>query len=89
MEHLEKRKDPREECFMAVNFTFDDKAYSEFIRNISKRGMFIVSNMQIPSGRALTLSYNLPEQGPAKRIGQVVWSDSGGMGIRLPAGGEF
>jgi hypothetical protein len=35
------------------------------------------------------LTYHSPQQGPKKRIGQVVWTDSGGMGIRLPKGGEF
>lgn len=74
---------------MAVNFVIDDKAYTEFSRNISKGGMFIDSTMQIPAGRALLLSYDLPKQGPTKRIGQVVWSDSTGMGIRLPRGGEY
>ena len=89
MEYLEKRKDPREECLVAVNFSFDDKAHTEFIRNISQSGMFIDSNMQIPKGRALILSYDLPERGATKCIGQVVWSDSMGMGIRLPKGGAF
>ncbi len=74
---------------MSVNITFDDKSYTEFIRNMSTKGMFIDSNIQIPPGRALLLTYDLPEQGPNKRIGQVVWSTPRGMGIRLPDGGGF
>ena len=89
MENPEKRKDLREECIMAVNFVIDDKAYTEFSRNISDGGMYIDSNMQIPAGRALLLAYQMPRQKPTKRIGQVVWSDSMGMGIRLPKGGEY
>ena len=89
MENLEKRKDPREECVMAVNLVIDDKAYTEFSRNISKGGMYIGSNMQIPAGRALLLAYQVSQQKPTKRIGQVVWSDSMGMGIRLPKGGKY
>ena len=89
MENREKRKDPREECVMAVNFVINDKAYTEFTRNISKSGMFIDSNMQIPAGHALLLTYQAPMQTPTKRIGQVVWSDAVGMGIRLPEGGEY
>ena len=89
MEYPEKRSDPREECFMAVNIAYEDKVYTEFIRNISKRGVYIATNEQIPAGRALILTYHSPQQGPEKRIGQVVWTDSKGMGIRLPKGGEF
>ncbi len=89
MEHLEKRKGQREECFMAVNIAYDDKAHTDFIRNISRSGMFIDSNKAIPAGRALLLTYDLPGQGPTKCIGQVVWMNSEGMGVRLPEGGEF
>ena len=89
MENLEKRKALREECVIAVNLVIDDKAYTEFTKNISKGGMCIDSNMQIPAGRALLLAYQVPQQKPIKRIGQVVWSDSMGMGIRLPKGGEY
>jgi hypothetical protein len=35
------------------------------------------------------LTYHSPRQGPKKHIGQVVWTDPRGMGIRLPKGGEF
>jgi len=89
MEYPEKRSDPREECFMAVTIAYEDKIYTDFIRNMSKRGVYIDTNKQIPAGRALILTYHSPQQGPKKRIGQVVWTDSGGMGIRLPKGGEF
>ena len=89
MDYSEQRKNPRNECFIAVNFAFDDKCYTEYIRNISEGGIFISSTMQIPPGRALLLTYDLTEQGSAKRIGQVVWSDPEGMGVRLPEGGEF
>jgi hypothetical protein len=89
MERSEKRKAPREECIIAVNIVIDDKAYTEFSRNMSKGGMYIDSNMQIPTGRALLLTYQESQQKPTKRIGQVVWSDSMGMGIRLPKGGLY
>ena len=87
METSERRKDPRENCFMAVDFAFDDKSYTEFIRNISNRGLFIETNMQIPPGRAVLLTYDSPEQGPIKRIGKVVRSEPTGVGLRLPNGG--
>jgi len=89
MDYQEQRENSRNDCFIAVNFAFDDKSYTEFIRNIGKGGIFVSSNMQVPAGRALLLTYDLPEQGPIKRIGQVVWSDSEGMGIRLPEGGKY
>jgi hypothetical protein len=89
MEYPEKRSDPREECFMTVDIAYEDKVYTDFIRNISNNGVYINTSEHIPIGRALILTYHSPQQGPKKRIGQVVWTDSGGMGIRLPKGGEF
>ena len=89
MENTEKRKALREDCVMAVNIVIDDKAYTEFSRNMSEGGMYIDSSLKIPAGRALLLTYQESQQKPTKRIGQVVWSDSMGMGIRLPKGGLY
>lgn len=89
MRASKRRRYPREECFIGVNFAYDDKAYTEFIRNISERGFYIESNEQIASGYAIMLTYQPPQQGPAKHIGKVVWSDSTAMGIRLAEGGKY
>ena len=85
----ERRKYPREECFIAVNFAFDDKAYTDFIRNISKNGIYIESKEQVPRGRAIVLAYHPPKQRPTKRIGKIVRSNLSGMGVRFPKGGAF
>ena len=89
MEASERREYPREDCHITINFIYEDKAHTEFILNISKGGIFIDSNEQIPSGHALILTYDSPQQVPTKHIGQVAWANSGGMGIRLPKGGGF
>jgi len=89
MEISERRRDPREDCLLVVNFAFDDKAHTAFIRNVSAGGLYIDCVENIPPQRAIILTYHPPRKGPIKRIGQVVWSDSAGMGIRLPEGGEF
>jgi hypothetical protein len=83
METLEKRQPPRENCLMIVDFACEDKAYTEFIRNISKGGMNIDSHVFIPIGNGLTLTFQYPQQGPVKRIGKVVRTDAGVMGIQL------
>ncbi len=80
---LEKRGDPREICFIPITFAFEDRIYTEFIRNISRRGIYIESDVQILKGRDLTLSYHLPEKEPIKRVGKVMWANSEGMGVQL------
>jgi hypothetical protein len=80
---LEKRKHPRQDCLIPITFSFKERAYQEFIRNISRSGMYIESVLQISEGRDLTLSYHLPEIGPFKRVAKVIWANPGGMGVRF------
>ena len=80
---LEKRLYSREECFMPVNFAFEGKAYTEFIRNISNGGMYIESYMKIPAGKPITLTDTLPAKGPVKCRAMVVWDNSEGIGVQL------
>ena len=83
MEALERREDPREDCFIPITFSFEDRAYTKFVRNISSRGMYIESDAQILKGCDLALSYHLPEKGGMKRVGKVVWTTPEGMGVLL------
>jgi len=74
------------EIYQAYSDEYDQMInHQDYLGNGS--GMFIDSNLKIPAGSALMLAYHPPQQGPTKRVGQVVWSNSAGMGIRLPVGG--
>ena len=39
---------------MPVNFAFEGKVYTEFIRNIGNGGVYIESDMKIPAGKRIT-----------------------------------
>ena len=79
----EKRVYPGEECHLPVNFAFEGKVYTEFIRNIGNGGMYIESDMVIPAGKRITLTSTLPAKGPVKCFGVVVWDNPEGIGVQL------
>jgi len=83
MESLDKREDSRVSCLIPVTFLFKDRVFTEFIRNISQKGIYIESDVHASEGSELILSYQSTETGPFKGIGKVVWATTEGMGIRL------
>ncbi len=83
MDKIERRENPRKACSVPVYFSFKDKAYTEFIRNISDKGMYIDGSARLSPGREIILGYRLPGQDYTKRPGLVVRKSSDGMGIQL------
>ena len=83
MTTAERRLEPREGSLMVVNFSFDGKAYTEFTRNISNRGICVESAAKIPVGQDLTLLVHPPRERPIKLHGKVMWMDSEQIGFRL------
>jgi hypothetical protein len=83
MTTMERRLEPREGCVMIVDYTFGGRAYTEFTRDISRRGVCIESNVRTPVGCDLTLVITPPEGEPIKLQGKVVWINAGQTGIHL------
>lgn len=78
----ERRQAARKTYFVPVNYATPDRAYSEFIRNVSESGVFIETKHLIPPGRELTLTFSLPGYcEPLKLMGKVVRTDTMGMGV--------
>ena len=79
----EKREYPREACFMAVDYATQDRAYRDFIQNISRVGVFIETHVPLFVGEKVSLTFTpLNCQTTFKTTGEVVRSSSQGIGVK-------
>ena len=78
------RKHPRKECLITVNYATKDRAYQNFIQDISTEGAFIETRESFTVGDKilLTISYS-NEQRPFKIEGEVARIDPKGVGIKF------
>jgi len=79
-----RRKYPRTDYFMDVDFVIDEKAFRGFIRNISAEGMLIESNGPFFVGQKITLAFALPNsRDHARMTGQIVRLSQKGFGVKF------
>lgn len=77
-----KRKSPRINYFMEVNYVVDDRAFSGYINNISTEGVFIETTEMFQLNSNITLTFALPNsQGHIRVAGKIVRITSEGIGI--------
>ena len=89
IEGIERRKTPRSDLLVRVNYTAVDSLFSELARNINEGGIFIESEAPQPVGTTVELEFKLPgTDEPLDVIGRVVrvdheGPDGSGMGIEF------
>jgi len=82
-EYAEKRRHPRIPCFVAVEYVAQGRAYTDFIRDTSRGGMFIETYWPFMIGEKLSLTFNPPEiNRPIKVSGEVVRINPKGIGVK-------
>lgn len=70
-----KRRFPRQEVVIRVNYSTVDDFFSEFATNINEGGIFIETEQLHPVGTLVTLQFQLPEcTTPLTVEGRVVWA---------------
>jgi uncharacterized protein (TIGR02266 family) len=87
----DRRKSPRTELVIPVDYSTVDAFFSEFTTNINEGGMFVGTEEPHPVDTLVTLSIRLPgSDAPCEITGRVVWvreaADSEGprgMGIEF------
>ena len=68
---------------MAVEYVAQGRAYTDFIRNISRNGMFIETHWPFMSGEKLSLTFNPPEIKRSIKIsGEIVRINPKGIGVK-------
>lgn len=81
-QYNEKRRHPRIPCFVAVEYVAQGRAYTEFIRDTSRGGMFIETHWPFMIGEKLSLTYSPPDKKrPIKISGEVVRANPKGIGV--------
>ncbi len=77
-----KRRAPRVNYFMEVDYVVDSRAFSGYINNISTDGVFIETTESFEKESEITLTFALPNsQGHIKVAGKIVRITSEGIGI--------
>ncbi len=77
-----KRRAPRVNYFMQVDYVVEDRAFSGYINNISSDGVFIETAETFQNGSEITLTFALPNsQGHIKVTGKIVRITPDGIGI--------
>ncbi len=78
----ERREYVRKTYFVPVDYATQDRAYSEFIHNISINGAFIETQHLLPPGQEIALTFSLPGYNSHIKIaGKVVRTSSTGIGV--------
>ena len=81
---LEKRKKPRNPCFIPVHYDIMDSSYLSFILDINDSGVLIETNKQFPVGRAVKLTFCEPSSRKIMELnGEIDWRESYAIGVNL------
>ncbi len=89
-DHLtpKKRKYPRKNYFMSVQFSINGRMFNGFIKNISSGGAYVETlkdHLQhLEKGRPLVLTFKHPDtQGHVKITGEIVRVNDTGIGVHF------
>jgi Tfp pilus assembly protein PilZ len=81
-DHEKKRRSPRVNYFMTVDYVVADRAYSGYINNISSEGVFIETNDHFAMNADIILTFALPNsQGHIRVTGKIVRLEKNGIGV--------
>ncbi|MEE4263814.1 MAG: PilZ domain-containing protein [Desulfobacteraceae bacterium] len=80
----ERRAFIRKTCSIPVSYATYDRVYSNTIKNISQKGVFIETQRPLFVGEELILSFSMPGFGkPLKVKGEIVQVSRSGIGVEF------
>lgn len=83
-ERLDYREDSRINCFLAVDYSTQDRFYQDFINNLSNGGVFIETASKLQVGSKVSLAFSLPALNNSFKIdGMIVRTDDDGIGVQF------
>ncbi len=84
---VEKREIERFDCKIVSGCAALDKNYETVISNISSRGGYVGNSNDLDVGQEIVITMFIPEkESSTKVIGEVVWVEPHGMGVRFRVG---
>jgi hypothetical protein len=79
---VEKRSYSRKTCFVPVNYATSDRAFQEFIQDISNSGAFVETRHLLPVGQNISITFSLPgSDRNIKMKGSIARTTPRGIGI--------
>ncbi|MBW2313394.1 MAG: TIGR02266 family protein [Deltaproteobacteria bacterium] len=70
----DRRKSPRTQAVIPVDYSTVDAFFSEFTMNINEGGMFVGTDSEHAIDTLVTLRFRLPgSEAPCEVVGRVVW----------------
>ena len=80
----ERRAFVRKTCSIPVSYATYDRVYSNIIKNISQKGVFIETKRPLFVGEELILSFTMPGFGKAFKVkGEIVQVSRSGIGVEF------
>jgi Tfp pilus assembly protein PilZ len=80
----ERRAFVRKSCSIPVSYATYDRVYSNIIKNISQRGVFIETQRPLFVGEELVMSFSMKGFGkPLKVKGEIVQVSRSGIGVEF------
>lgn len=78
----DKRKSVRKACHITINYAAQNRIYSDYIKDISKSGVFIETKNPLTVGEQINMSFNMQDfDRPFKVKGKIVSSSRLGVGV--------
>lgn len=78
------RKHQRKPWVIPVHYSAGDRDYKDFIKDISKGGLFIETEKSFAVGQTIKMNFRLPNsQSLIQAIGEIVRSNSRGIGVKF------
>ncbi|KPA17208.1 type IV pilus assembly PilZ [Candidatus Magnetomorum sp. HK-1] len=80
----DRRKYPRKQCFLEVNYATPKVCDSNFMKDISEGGMFVKTDQKVAKGEDIILTFSFPGKlYIIKAVGEVVRVESDGIGVKF------
>ncbi|MEE4263133.1 MAG: PilZ domain-containing protein, partial [Desulfobacteraceae bacterium] len=79
----ESRNHPRRPFFRPLRFSTQNETYSGSTKNISASGVFIAAKEKLEVGQLLKLNLPLKEGKMARAVGQIMWENHEGFGLKF------
>jgi Tfp pilus assembly protein PilZ len=79
----ESRKHPRKPFYQDIRFSTQKGFFKACTKNISATGIFVASKEKLEVGQQLKLNLPLKEGKSIDIIGQIVWVNEGGFGLKF------
>ncbi len=82
----DQRKHSRKSYTTAVTYATQDRAFKDFVTNISSAGVFIETGEPFSVGQEITLIFSFPyREEPIRIAGEVVHNVTEGIGVKFPS----